>query len=457
MAEDGPAVVVVGAGIAGLSAAYRLQQAGIRVLVVERQGAELVGGRMATVRRGGFDVDLGAPLLARRYRRMLTLLDEVGAGDQIVSAADVFGIPYAGQVFRGRTGSPWRLLRGGLLEAVPMADRLRLSLDVLRRRGGLHPADMTGAARWDTESLTGYADRRRLRRSTLDLLLDPLASTLCLSEPGTTAAMPALLFLAFLAGSGGLFTSARGTGFVPQALAARVPIAYHCEVTGIETCSGGVKVSYQQRSGGEVTRAAEAVVVATPPPVSAAVCPQVRGPLREAFAGTTYSRTIQVTFCLDRATAETAAYLFTPRPEAPDIAGITLPHNLSRRRVPEGKGMITVYLRGESSDRLWHSPDARIVDHTVAELSGLRILPEAERHSCAVYVDRLSPCVVRRRPGDYRRLADAVRTSGALPAIVWAGGDHFGHSTTIGSLTSGEQAAHAVLAHLAAQNPKGTL
>lgn len=50
------AIVVVGAGIAGLAAAYRLRQAGLPVVVLER--TRQAGGRMATVERAGFHIDL---------------------------------------------------------------------------------------------------------------------------------------------------------------------------------------------------------------------------------------------------------------------------------------------------------------------------------------------------------------------------------------------------------------
>ena len=50
---DGP-VVVVGAGIAGLAAAFRLWQAGQPIMVLEQEAPSLVGGRMASIERNGF-------------------------------------------------------------------------------------------------------------------------------------------------------------------------------------------------------------------------------------------------------------------------------------------------------------------------------------------------------------------------------------------------------------------
>ena len=64
-------VIVVGAGIAGLTAAFRLQQSGYEVKVVEAE--ELVGGRMSTITENGYVLDRGAGTVTTRYRELLGL------------------------------------------------------------------------------------------------------------------------------------------------------------------------------------------------------------------------------------------------------------------------------------------------------------------------------------------------------------------------------------------------
>jgi protoporphyrinogen oxidase len=443
---DGP-VVVVGAGIAGLAAAFRLLQVGQPITVLEQEAPPLVGGRMASVERNGFHVDLGAPLLAVRYQKMLKLIADAGIAGQVVPASDLVGVTREGRVHRGRTGSPLRLLRGGLLDPVPRADRIRVLADFFRCRSTLHPADMTAVARWDTESLISYAARRRLHPRTLEHLLDPLASILCLDKPATIPVSAAFLFLAFHLSSGGLFTSAQGSGFLPQALAAQLPITYGAKVTHVEQRHDEVLVSYSRPGWPETIQRARAAILAIPPPRLAAICPQLPTALRAVFAATTYSRVVQVTFCLDRATEERAVLLHAPRGEAPDIAGFVLQHNLSPHRIAHGRGMITTYFRGAVSDQFWDVDDTHIVDHVLAATRRLRLLPEADRHSLTVHVDRMDPGVVRRRTGEYRALAQAA-SDNHLARISWAGGDHFGYSTTIGSLTSGQKAADRLAATL---------
>jgi monoamine oxidase len=71
-------VVVTGAGIAGLSAARGLAEAGLKVVLLEAAGR--VGGRVHTVRAAGSDlpVELGAEFVHGRAPELLALIEEAG-------------------------------------------------------------------------------------------------------------------------------------------------------------------------------------------------------------------------------------------------------------------------------------------------------------------------------------------------------------------------------------------
>lgn len=72
MNMNGPEVIIIGAGVAGLAAALRLQDAGISVEILEKSTRP--GGRIRTIVKDGFQLDIGFQVLhpnypeLRRYR-----------------------------------------------------------------------------------------------------------------------------------------------------------------------------------------------------------------------------------------------------------------------------------------------------------------------------------------------------------------------------------------------------
>lgn len=76
--DDKSRIVIVGAGPAGLSAAYFLRLLGYReVLVLEKQGR--AGGLCRTITEDYYSIDLGANYVTPAYTETMRLADEVGA------------------------------------------------------------------------------------------------------------------------------------------------------------------------------------------------------------------------------------------------------------------------------------------------------------------------------------------------------------------------------------------
>ena len=94
-------VAVVGAGLAGLSAAWKLRQAGADVVVLD--AGRHAGGVIVTERRDGFIVEGGPDGFLAAEPDIQELAREIGIGDQLVD-----------QVARGST-----LWHGCRLETLP--------------------------------------------------------------------------------------------------------------------------------------------------------------------------------------------------------------------------------------------------------------------------------------------------------------------------------------------------
>ena len=83
-----PRIAIVGAGVAGLNAAYKLKQAGLTATIFE--GASRTGGRMFTAHNllaEGLATELGGEFIDSTHAEMLALMKEFGLG-QIDTAGD---------------------------------------------------------------------------------------------------------------------------------------------------------------------------------------------------------------------------------------------------------------------------------------------------------------------------------------------------------------------------------
>ncbi len=253
MSEMDADVIVVGAGLAGLRCALRLQELGHDVVVLE--AADQVGGRVRTDVVDGFRCDRGFQLLNPSYPAARRWVDLAALGLQS------FG---AGVMVRRDSG-----LR---VVADPIREPALLSLTL--RSGYARPLELGALGRWcarvlvDPQAVIGQPDHTlaesldaagvdgRLRHE----ILEPfLAGVLADSHGLTSANFVKLLIRSFVLGRPGL--PEQGMGALPAQLAAQLPrveLGQRVQAVLSQESNAGVRVDGQ-------TRRARAVVVATNP------------------------------------------------------------------------------------------------------------------------------------------------------------------------------------------------
>jgi monoamine oxidase len=151
--QDAVDVTIVGAGLAGLVAAYRLHQRGQRVLVLEAKSRP--GGRLLTLAIPGGVVDCGATWIGPQQTAVLGLLDEL--------KLDTWQHHYEGRhllIWNGRPrafrGDVPRLPLLGLADAAIATWRLdRMARSLI----GIEPWQHPRAAEYDAMSLGDWVDR----------------------------------------------------------------------------------------------------------------------------------------------------------------------------------------------------------------------------------------------------------------------------------------------------------
>jgi protoporphyrinogen/coproporphyrinogen III oxidase len=164
MSQD---VIVIGAGITGLTAAYEAQRRGLRPLVLE--ATPRTGGLIQTEHVDGFTIEAGPDSLLAQKRAALDLIRELGLDDEILDVRP----PGGAFVLRGRhlykLPSPSRL-------GVPLTWQALAQYDLLpwtaRLRMAIEP--FVPARRSQEDESIGSFFRRRFGAATVDLIAQPL-------------------------------------------------------------------------------------------------------------------------------------------------------------------------------------------------------------------------------------------------------------------------------------------
>ena len=147
-------VVIVGAGVAGLTAAWRLRQAGVGVRVYEAQ--ERIGGRMLSLRNHFADgqvCELGGELIDSGHARIRALAAELGLvlDDLVEDPTTAFGDVW---FHGGRRYGEADILR----EFAPLADAIRRDAATLPDEQITYAAP-GGTQALDRESISRWLDR----------------------------------------------------------------------------------------------------------------------------------------------------------------------------------------------------------------------------------------------------------------------------------------------------------
>lgn len=231
-------VVVLGAGITGLAAAFFLKKQGLDVTLIEK--SDRVGGWIRSVHAQGFLFERGPRAFrsSGKGRVTLALIRELGLENELLEASEAAKKRYLFIDGKLQRLSPWLLLRLGLLPA--------LRRDFFAKKGPL--AD---------ETIASFSTRR-LGRSLTEKLIDPVALGIYggkIEELSAEACFPLLVqwerehgsllrgFLRHKKERASLFSFKEGMETLPSTLAKQLKIYRNTPVLkiserGVETTEG---------------------------------------------------------------------------------------------------------------------------------------------------------------------------------------------------------------------------
>ncbi|MFI9380098.1 protoporphyrinogen/coproporphyrinogen oxidase [Kutzneria sp. NPDC052558] len=453
--SDAKKVIVVGSGIAGTAAAFRLRQAGFDVTMLER--SNYVGGRMSSLTetsedgRSTYRVDRGAVWLSHNYKPMIKLLKDAGLAAGMLPCSNELGILRDGKIHRLSLVKPLDLLRTGLFGWRSKLKALRLMLDLGAARRRLHWEDMSAAAAIDVESAHDYS-LRRLDQTLLDYLIDPLCNTQFLNKAADVSAVSILILLWGTFGAPSL-TLDGGVGTLPATIlglplmrSERMNVELNAQVTDVRPDGDGVQVTWE-RDGVRHVERGDSCVVAVPGPAAAGIVTSLTDDQREYLAGVQYATDVHVTFGLSAPPpGETSFGIAVPEHEHPELCMVLFEHNLRSGRENAGTGMTSLIFRHPwSTERIGLDDDKVIDDALIAFREALpELAAHVDKYREVAAVKRLEKAIVVRPSGGYQDLARFTESLDPNSPIQLAG-DYFSYSTTNASLATGERAAHRII------------
>ncbi|MFD4757681.1 NAD(P)/FAD-dependent oxidoreductase [Streptomyces sp. NPDC058439] len=410
-------VVIIGAGIAGLSAAHRLTSAGVNVSVLE--AGPRVGGRMTTAETDGFLLDHLGPLLSTSYPELRLM----PALDGLVLRSFAPGVLVHSEGRRYRTGDA-RGARGAFKAARALASAPHTPMggpiDQARLGAALARLAATPAARIlarPEQTALAALSRRGLTARTVNGFLRPLLTAL-LSDPQlTTSSRCADLTLRDYA-RGRLCVPEGGSARLPEMLAATLPPG--TVRTGVHVTAADI-TSVRTKEHGEL--GCRSLLLATGAGAAAELLPGLRVPPFHP---------VTVLHHTAPAPPPTGASLLLDADRSGPVAHTAVMSAVDPSRAPHGRTLISSTVLG--------APPADL-DRTVrAHLAALYGTPTDDWELLAAHHD---PEAVPAMPAPHD-----LRRPVRLLAGLYVCGDHRDTSTVQGALFSGRRAAEAILTDL---------
>ncbi len=389
-----PRIVIVGAGISGLCTAHfvirQLTAAGRAAEIVLFESENVAGGKMRTVREGGFNMEWGPNGFLTNKPHALALVQDLGIENRLARSSDLARkrFIYSGGTLHRLPESPQAFFRSNLLS---LRGRLRIVGELFA----------PGPPRGVDESLGDFA-RRRLGPEALEKLIDPMVTGIFAGDPdrmSLRACFPLIYDLErkygglvkgmlalrkerrqegveqeMSAGPGGVLMSFdAGAQTLTDILAERLAEGLHLgvEVNRIERRDGKLLLSLTEKGlRGEIDT--DAVVVATPAYAAAGILSALDAALGDALTSIPYSPISVVALGYDKAALGNPLDGFgflIPRGEKRKILGALWDSSVFPNRAPEGKALIRAMVGGVRGPELAALPPDELIALTRAEFA----------------------------------------------------------------------------------------
>ncbi|WP_342130278.1 protoporphyrinogen/coproporphyrinogen oxidase [Hydrogenophaga sp. OTU3427] len=432
-------VIVIGAGLAGLTTAHRLVQQGFEVLVLE--GQDQVGGRMGQRRSGPIPYNTGARLIYPFGQALHRLIDELGLRGELVPLKGL-----SATCVDTTQRHTIQLMPGAAVLRTPglsLGTRARLVGSALRLWGLRRRVDPDHAA----SALIGPGDeslaehvRRTLGEDALRLLVEPVFRATRSWNPEDLSAAFYLSTTPHLIGQDTTYSLRQGMGQLTGALAQRLPVRLNARAIAVRLGRDGMPCEVDAVIDGRPERLpADLVVCATEGALAAPLLTQA-SPEHRALLGAVRYNSLGVVHCALQGELPRAME-FATRRRATRIAtwqqtpaSGTQPALLYCQLTPEAaREAQTAGLTGQLDRLIGDEVRARVPDFES------RLI---HRHN--QWIAHKLPSFY---PGYLARVRDFLAWQASRPQRLYLCGDYLSQALLNGACASGQDTADLIARH----------
>jgi len=450
-------MVIIGAGLTGLTLAYYLRQAGFKVLVLEKQ--KQVGGVIQTHHEMGFTYESGPNTGIIGSSELLKLFDDLELE---------FEVP--GKKAKERwiwKGNRWYAIPSGFLAAVKtplfrFSDKCKILLEPFKKAGN-----------YPDETLAGMV-RRRLGNSFLNYAVDPFISGIYAGDPDkliTRFALPKLYALeqdygSFIRGAikkrrltktpieqrvtRSVFSVSGGLGTLVKSLESKIESKnILCDVSDLKVLHVESQFVVNFRIAQKDCQLIAGRVIST---IDSHLIPEVFGFLTEEqafpFTQLRYAGVVQVVAGFRKWMGSEIRSFggLVPSLEKKKILGILFPSALFKGRAPNGGALLSFFIGGIKHPELNTKNDEEIIEivrKCLSEMMNCCNEPDLLR------IFRYPRAIPQYETGTAERLQMVAQLENMYPGLVIAGNLKDG----IGMADRVKQAANIVTEIIKANEP----
>ncbi|MET0659758.1 MAG: FAD-dependent oxidoreductase [Steroidobacteraceae bacterium] len=430
-------IAVIGAGLSGLTAALRMQQAGHQVQVIETNAH--AGGRCKAVHRDGFIIDTCPELAATSYRRWIALIKEVGLGNDLVNAPSVVSVLQHGRLIDIDMGKMSSLAFSPVLSWGAKARLLRGVVSLRDKIKQVPHYLLDNIALDDPQSSAAALSLKAFGPEVTDNLIEPLLRPI----GGVTLDMMSTLLVPYTLSDWTQMVSLRGgLDRLPQTVASKLNVRYQTTVERVHSNANDVTIEVVDATGANTTISVDKCLITAPYDQAEEIYPrfvEISNGYRRTMQ---YMRMLDVKLAYGKTTSSKAAMVMLSLKESPNINVISLSHNKVADRAPSGCALFSIFTEHKKYETMAAMSDEDAIALLRQQIEGL--YPEVKGHFKFSYLSRQTRVSYVPDAGFFHRTKQLWDAVGREPRVQ-LGGDLFMFGGMEAAVACGERAAERLM------------